>query len=531
MEAQMLRDDRKIIGISQDTPIILSQEITYIEKIGGGQYGSVFLGTCRGKEVAIKKFFKQDLAEKSVTDFKKEVEICCRIHHPNVVLFMGACIEPGNLAIVTELVPKGNLESLLHDPNRHYSLFSRIKMALDIAKGMNWLHCSKPPIIHRDLKPSNLLVDEYDNIKVCDFGFSTIRTSSRGVVQQGTMVGSPLWMAPEVMQGKPISEKADVYSFGIVFWEMVTQSEPFPEIETFKQLEEEICVHEKRPDIPEQLPHSIKEMMMNCWHSKPNYRPSFSEIIDRFPELLMDCAINDPTGKLFWRKCFAIKDFVYWEDFVSEFYSYFINSSPDTNSPQFKCLKLLLAKKSPDNTLKKAPEIVSLEAFGNLLSWFGPLDSVPDASSNILEYIKSIVKQKWFHGQISMTDASNRLSSYSKGHFLIRLSSTVPGQFTISKVDKANSISHQRITYSHNLGFSVRLKDAKTGAVKVLSENGIGLKRFISKIASDFGLVTPCPGRSAEFEQIFMKPKSVPLAGYIMDSQTELLPSKMSDNS
>jgi len=270
---------------------------------------------------------------------------------------------------------------------------------------------------------------------------------------------------------------------------------------------------------------------MTSWHPKPQCRPSFTEVIERFPDLLMDCVINDSTGKLFWRKCFGPRDFVFWEDFVTEFYSFFINSSPDINSPQFKCLKLLLAKKSPDNTLKKAPEIVTLEAFGNLLSWFGPLDSVPDGSSNVLEYIKSIVKQKWFHGHLSMTDASNRLSSYSKGHFLIRLSSTVPGQFTISKVDKGNSISHQRITYMHYSGFSVRLKDSKTGAVKLLAENGIGLKRFISKIASDFGLVTPCPGRSADFEQIFMKPKSTSLAGYILDSQTELLTTRVSEAS
>jgi sterile alpha motif and leucine zipper-containing kinase AZK len=74
---------------------------------------------------------------------------------------MGACTTAGSMAIVTELMPKGNLQSVLHDPKMNLSLYRRLKMAKDAALGINWLHCSNPQIVHRDLKPSNLLVDNF----------------------------------------------------------------------------------------------------------------------------------------------------------------------------------------------------------------------------------------------------------------------------------------------------------------------------------------------------------------------------------
>lgn len=161
-------------------------EIEYKEKIGGGCFGSVFRGNCRGKEVAIKKLFKQDLDEKSLSDFKKEVEIMAQLRHPNVLLFMGACTDPGDMAIVTEILDGGNGEQVLRDPALDLSVWKRVCMALDVAQGMSWLHASKPQIIHRDLsehlhlllfpysllislvspEPSNLLVDDQLHVKV-----------------------------------------------------------------------------------------------------------------------------------------------------------------------------------------------------------------------------------------------------------------------------------------------------------------------------------------------------------------------------
>lgn len=90
-----------------------------------------------------------------------------RLNHPNVLLFMGACTVPGEMAIVTELCHRGNLEHLLHNERAQLSLYKRLEMAKEAAVGMAWLHGADPQIVHRDLKPSNLLVDKHGQIKVC----------------------------------------------------------------------------------------------------------------------------------------------------------------------------------------------------------------------------------------------------------------------------------------------------------------------------------------------------------------------------
>jgi serine/threonine protein kinase len=95
-----------------------------------------------------------------------------QIYHPNIVLFMGACTQPGSMCIVTELLPKGDVEAMLQDKNCQLSLVQRMKMAKDAALGMAWLHGSTPQFVHRDLKTANLLVDGNLNVKVCDFGLS-----------------------------------------------------------------------------------------------------------------------------------------------------------------------------------------------------------------------------------------------------------------------------------------------------------------------------------------------------------------------
>ena len=105
-------------------------------------------------------------------------------------------------------------------------------MARDAAKGMAWLHGSNPVFIHRDLKTSNLLVGEDWNIKICDFGLSQIKKRGEHYLRDGMegAKGTPLWMSPEVMSGEHFNEKADIYSFGIVLWEILTRKRTLPKL-------------------------------------------------------------------------------------------------------------------------------------------------------------------------------------------------------------------------------------------------------------------------------------------------------------
>jgi sterile alpha motif and leucine zipper-containing kinase AZK len=121
--------------------------------------------------------------------------------------------------MVTEYLSGGNLYEVLHEKKTRINPVMLVQMAWQTALGLNYLHLSNPQILHRDLKPMNLLLDSNANVKICDFGLSCVK-EKRAVVTES--VGSPFWMAPEVLMGKPYNEKADVYSFGVLLYEFLT---------------------------------------------------------------------------------------------------------------------------------------------------------------------------------------------------------------------------------------------------------------------------------------------------------------------
>ncbi|CAK9139827.1 unnamed protein product, partial [Ilex paraguariensis] len=183
---------------------ILWEDIALGERIGLGSYGEVYRGDWHGTEVAVKKFLDQDVTGESLEEFRSEVRIMKRLRHPNVVLFMGAVTRPPNLSIVTEFLPRGSLYRLLHRPNNQLDERRQLRMALDAARGMNYLHNCTPVIVHRDLKSPNLLVDKNWVVKVCDFGLSRIKHST--FLSSRSTAGTAEWMAPEVLRNEPSNE-------------------------------------------------------------------------------------------------------------------------------------------------------------------------------------------------------------------------------------------------------------------------------------------------------------------------------------
>jgi serine/threonine protein kinase len=155
-------------------------------------------------------------------EFAHEVYIMRKIRHKNIVRFLGACTKPKTLCIVTEFMKNGSVYDFLHKRKGSFKLSSLLKAAVDISKGMDYLHQNR--IIHRDLKSANLLMDEHELIKVADFGVARVKAES-GVMTAET--GTYRWMAPEVIEHKPYDSKADVFSFGIVLWELLTGKIPY----------------------------------------------------------------------------------------------------------------------------------------------------------------------------------------------------------------------------------------------------------------------------------------------------------------
>ncbi|XP_052193364.1 serine/threonine-protein kinase EDR1 [Diospyros lotus] len=251
------------------------EDLVIGERIGLGSYGEVYHADWNGTEVAVKKFLDQDFSGDALDEFRREVRIMRRLRHPNVVRFMGAVTRPPNLSIVTEFLPRGSLYRIIHRPNSQIDEKRRIKMALDVAKGMNCLHTSIPTIVHRDLKSPNLLVDKNWNVKVCDFGLSRLKHNT--FLSSKSTAGTPEWMAPEVLRNEPSNEKCDVYSFGVILWELATLRLPWKGMNPM-QVVGAVGFQNRRLDIPKDVDPIVARIIWECWQTDPNLRPSFAQL-------------------------------------------------------------------------------------------------------------------------------------------------------------------------------------------------------------------------------------------------------------
>ncbi|XP_030485929.2 serine/threonine-protein kinase STY8 [Cannabis sativa] len=244
------------------------------DKVGSGSYGDLYRGTYCSQEVAVKILKLERINAEMLRDFTQEVYIMRKIRHKNVVQFIGACTRHPNLCIVTEFMSKGSLYDFLHKQKAEFKLPFLLKVAMDISKGMNYLHQNN--IIHRDLKTANLLMDENEVVKVADFGVARVQAQS-GVMTAET--GTYRWMAPEVIEHKPYDHKADIFSFGIVMWELLTGEIPYSSL---TPLQAAVGVVQKglRPTIPKNTHPRLVELLEGCWQQDPTERPNFSEIIE-----------------------------------------------------------------------------------------------------------------------------------------------------------------------------------------------------------------------------------------------------------
>ncbi|KAK6939290.1 Serine-threonine/tyrosine-protein kinase, catalytic domain [Dillenia turbinata] len=250
-----------------------ASQLEFESKIASGYCGDLYKGTFHGQDVAIKLLKAEHFSENIQKEFSQEVYIMRRVLHNNIVRFVGACTRPPILCIVTEYMSGGSLYDFLHKQNGAFRLPSLLRVATDVSMAMEYLH--KNNIIHRDLKAANLLMDEKKVVKVADFGVSRVRAQS-GVMTAET--GTYRWMAPEVIEHKTYDHKVDVFSFGIVLWELLTGKLPY---EHLTPLQAAVGVVQKglRPNIPRSTHPKLMELLERCWQREPSLRPEFSEII------------------------------------------------------------------------------------------------------------------------------------------------------------------------------------------------------------------------------------------------------------
>ncbi|KAK8579737.1 hypothetical protein V6N12_070047 [Hibiscus sabdariffa] len=273
------QSDDPVTCFDQEDLNIPWSELVLKEKIGAGSFGTVHRAEFRGCEVAVKILMEQDFHIERFREFLREVAIMKCLRHPNIVLFMGAVTQPPKLSIVTEYLSRGSLFRLLQMPDawRVLDERQRLNMALDVARGMNYLHQLKPPIVHRDLKSPNLLVDSNYTVKVCDFGLS--RSKANTFLSSKTAAGTPEWMAPEVLCDENSNEKSDVYSFGVVLWELMTLQQPWKQLNP-PQVVAAVGFKGKRLEIPNNVNRAVASLIKLCWAHEPSERPPFSHVIE-----------------------------------------------------------------------------------------------------------------------------------------------------------------------------------------------------------------------------------------------------------
>ncbi|XP_061375448.1 serine/threonine-protein kinase STY13 isoform X3 [Gastrolobium bilobum] len=284
-----------------DENLLVDPKLLFIgSKIGEGAHGKVYEGRYGDQIVAIKVLHRGSTSEERASlenRFAREVNMMSRVHHENLVKFIGACKDP-LMVIVTELLPGMSLRKYLMSIRpKLLDLHVAINFALDIARAMDCLHANG--IIHRDLKPDNLLLTaNQKSVKLADFGLAREESVTEMMTAE---TGTYRWMAPELYstvtlrQGekKHYNNKVDVYSFGIVLWELLTNRMPFEGMSNL-QAAYAAAFKQERPNLPDDISPDLAFVIQSCWVEEPNMRPSFSQIIRLLNAFLFTLSPQSP---------------------------------------------------------------------------------------------------------------------------------------------------------------------------------------------------------------------------------------------
>lgn len=276
---------------------IAQDELEVVSKVASGGYGSIFHATYRGRDVAVKQILPEKARNPAaLQSFMDEIRMCAALEHPRIVAFIGVAWSTlVDVAVVIEFMSRGDLSSTLRtvdsphpsdwfQPSHH--LKPKRELALEIAEALVYLHSFERPIVHRDLKARNVLLDAAGDAKLSDFGVS------RELSIEDTMtgdVGTVAWIAPEVLQGRQYSERADLYSFGVLLVELDTCRHPYDKAAlaaagdlappvTNTLIAMRVCAGSLAPVVSPQCPPGVAALVRRCLSFDPQDRPTAVEL-------------------------------------------------------------------------------------------------------------------------------------------------------------------------------------------------------------------------------------------------------------
>ena len=279
----------RVCAESELTTRLDYMELVHDERpIGEGSFGVVYRGEWRGTPVAIKQLKVQFLKKQELDEFHREVSIMERLRSPYVVNMVGAVLTENHLAIVTEFMSHGSVKHAF-GKKKFKTPTVKFRVALDAAHGLDFLH--KNNIIHRDVKNDNLLIVSLSHrapvtVKLTDFG--TSRSDSMAIrIEMTKGIGTPAFMAPEILDSKPYSKPADVYSFGVSMYELWTEKTPYTNCGFTKPWDvAHFVISGKRLPVPRDMPAAYAAIMQACWAHDPARRPTFAQVVEMLQEAL-----------------------------------------------------------------------------------------------------------------------------------------------------------------------------------------------------------------------------------------------------
>ncbi|TMW68251.1 hypothetical protein Poli38472_005719 [Pythium oligandrum] len=325
------------------TSLLAADEVMCLNMIGEGPSGVIYKGSYRGSPVAVKQMKMISMpthpSAREAIESALEIEASRMgsLRHPNTVLFMGACLQGDYFCIVSEYCSHGSLYNVLHNPNvdtspsrnkRAASKDSmpprvngtsgntmhsfhttdskkkkstlkwslRIRLALGAARGLLYLHSAEPPLVHGQLKSTNILVDDSWNAKLADFGTRRVAEAvgfdRRRLEKVDSDTGLLRWTAPELLKlgeervfkgklpsGHVSPQAVDVYSFGIVLWELTTGELPFADCKSNHEIRDRLLQGLRPPMTPGNYNIKWADLIVRCWSDDPLRRPTAAEIV------------------------------------------------------------------------------------------------------------------------------------------------------------------------------------------------------------------------------------------------------------
>lgn len=318
---QRLNEDHSMITVTNTTKCraftleeIMAATQNFSRQIGQGGFGSVFFGKLpEGEDIAVKVLSL--FSRQGIHEFQNEIDLLSRIHHKHLVSLLGYCNESKELMLIYDHMSGGSLRDRLYGPSAELSALNwktRLKIVLDAAQGLEYLHMGcTPKIIHRDIKSSNILLDIYMNGKLADFGLSKMTAEGEASHVTTMVKGTPGYLDPEYFRTQMLTEKSDIYSFGVVLLEIICGRPPIIANLSEERLNivqwvtpyvyvemdenpgksisgeiEEIVDKRMRGNYDIRSIVDFAKLALRCVDAKPSFRPTSSQVVAEIKQVI-----------------------------------------------------------------------------------------------------------------------------------------------------------------------------------------------------------------------------------------------------